>query len=55
LKRYLPHVLPLWLEQEEPIFPLSFGKKNADNQYFICKNKTCSLPTQQIEEILAII
>ena len=55
LRRFLPHVLPLWLEQEEPIFPLSLGKKNADNQYFICKNKTCSLPTQQIEEILAII
>lgn len=55
LNRFLPHVLPLWLEREDTFFPLSIGKKSIDNQYFICKNKSCSLPTNEIEGVLAII
>jgi uncharacterized protein YyaL (SSP411 family) len=55
LKTFLPHILPLWLDQEDPAFPLSIGKKAIDNQYFICKNKTCSYPTAKLEDILANI
>jgi len=55
LKTFLPHILPLWLDQEDPAFPLSIGKKSIDNQYFICKNKTCSYPTANLEDILANI
>ncbi len=55
LEKFLPHILPLWLQQEETTFPLSIGKKSVDNQYFICKNKTCSIPTDHLEGILAII
>jgi uncharacterized protein YyaL (SSP411 family) len=55
LQKFLPHILPLWLKQAESQFPLSRGKESIDNQYFICKNKTCSIPTDHLEGILAII
>ncbi len=55
LNKFLPHVLPLWLKQAESQFPLSRDKKVIDNQYFICKNKTCSIPTDDLEGILANI
>lgn len=55
LSRFLPHILPLWLKKEDPVFPLSKGRQSIDNQYFMCKNKTCSLPVNQIDGILAII
>ncbi len=55
LKRFLPHVLTLWVDREDSQFPLSIGKQGVENQYFICKNKTCSLPTGHLEGILAII
>jgi uncharacterized protein YyaL (SSP411 family) len=55
LKQFLPHSLPLWLEQEDPSFPLSLGKHSTGNQYFTCKNKTCSLPVNDIQGILANI
>jgi len=55
LEKFLPHILPLWLKQAESQFPLSIGKESAENQYFICKNKTCSIPTSHLEGILANI
>jgi len=55
LEKFLPHILPLWLKQAESQFPLSIGKESTDNQYFICKNKTCSIPTGHLEGILANI
>lgn len=55
LEQFLPHVLPLWLGSEDANFPASIGKKGTDNQYFICKNNTCSTPYKEIQGILAII
>lgn len=55
LKKFLPHVLTLWVEEEDKRFPITINKKGIDSQYFICKNKTCSIPTSQLEDILAII
>ncbi|MEY2647063.1 MAG: hypothetical protein RL158_1039 [Bacteroidota bacterium] len=55
LKQFLPHILPLWMSSEDSNFPTTFGKQGAGNQYFICKNKTCSPPYEEIEGILAKI
>jgi uncharacterized protein YyaL (SSP411 family) len=55
LELFLPHILPLWLAEEDSKFPTSKGKQNIDNQYFVCKNKTCSPPYFEIEGILAKI
>lgn len=53
--RFLPDYLILFLNKFDPNFPLSIGKQTNDNQYFICKNETCSTPQNSIEHILAII
>ncbi len=55
LKPFLPHILPLWLPSENRDFPTSIGKQGIDNQYFICKNASCSAPVFEIEGILANI
>jgi uncharacterized protein YyaL (SSP411 family) len=55
LELFLPHILPLWLAEEDSKFPTSKGKQGIDNQYFVCKNKTCSPPYFEIEGILAKI
>ena len=55
LKQFLPHSISLWLTKEDALFPLSLGKQSIDNQYFICKNKNCSLPVSDIHGILANI
>jgi uncharacterized protein YyaL (SSP411 family) len=43
------------MSSEDSNFPTTFGKQGAGNQYFICKNKTCSPPYEEIEGILAKI
>ncbi len=53
--RFLPDYLILFLNKIDPNLPLSIGKQSIDNQYFICKNETCSAPLNSIEHILAII
>ena len=55
LELFLPHILPLWIAEEDSKFPTSKGKQGIDNQYFVCKNKTCSPPYLEIEGILAKI
>ncbi|MEY4332495.1 MAG: hypothetical protein RLZZ196_1233, partial [Bacteroidota bacterium] len=55
LEQFLPHILPLWLEKEDKDFPVSKNKSNIDNQYFMCKNNVCSLPTSDLDVILAKI
>jgi len=40
---------------EEDRIPLLKGKKCIDNQYFICKNNSCSAPVSEIGLILANI
>jgi len=53
--RFLPDYLILFLNKIDPNLPLTIGKQSIDNQYFICKNETCSAPLNTIEHILAII
>ena len=55
LELFLPHILPLWMAEEDGKFPTSKGKQGIDNQYFVCKNHACSPPYLQIEGILAKI
>jgi uncharacterized protein YyaL (SSP411 family) len=52
---YLPHTIRILSQVEEDRIPLLKDKKRIDNQYFICKNKTCSSPVQEIGLILANI
>ena len=55
LELFLPHLLPLWIDEEDSKFPTSLGKQGVDNQYFVCKGKACSPPSMEIEGILAKI
>ncbi len=52
---FLPQYLLLFLNKMDPKLPLSIGKQGVDNQYFICKNQTCSAPIGSVEAILAKI
>jgi uncharacterized protein YyaL (SSP411 family) len=55
LAKFLPHHLILFTLNESSAFPLSIGKQSIDNQYYICKNHTCSAPVNELDEFLAII
>lgn len=55
LAPFLPHTIRLISHTENDQIPLLKGKKNADNQYFMCKNNTCSEPVPSIDLILANI
>jgi len=52
---FLPHAIRILSQHQEAQTPLLKDKKNTDNQYFICKNNTCSSPVSNIEGILANI
>ncbi len=52
---FLPHSIRLTSQVENDKIPLLKGKKSIENQYFACKNKTCSAPVASIELILANI
>ncbi len=52
---FLPHSIRIMSQVEEDRIPLLKDKKCIDNQYFICKNKTCSQPKPHINLILANI
>lgn len=52
---FLPQTIRLSSQVEQDQIPLLKGKKNIDNQYFMCKNKTCSAPVSHIDLILANI
>jgi uncharacterized protein YyaL (SSP411 family) len=55
LKPFLPHTLRLNSPVQNESIPLLKGKLSIDNQYFMCKNKTCSAPLSSVELILANI
>ena len=55
LTKFLPHHLILFTPTASSDIILTIGKQKVDNQYFICKNKTCSAPMNQLNEFLAII
>jgi len=52
---FLPHAIRIFSRDVEEQIPLLKDKKHTDNQYFICKNKTCSTPLLNIDGILANI
>ena len=52
---YLPHSIRLMSQVQEDRIPLLNGKECIDNQFFICKNNSCSAPMPSVELILANI
>ena len=52
---FLPHTIRILSQVQEAQIPLLKDKKYTDNQYFICKNNTCSPPVPHIDLILANI
>jgi len=52
---FLPHAIRILSQHQEAQIPLLKDKKYTDNQYFICKNNTCSSPVSNIDGILANI
>ena len=55
LAKFLPCHLILFTETEVENIVMTIGKQTIDNQYFICKNNTCSEPIGHLNEFLAII
>ena len=52
---FLPNTIRITSVAEDDRISLLKDKKSYDNQYFICKNKTCSAPMARIDLILANI
>lgn len=52
---FLPHVIRLTSSTRNEAIPLLKGKQYLDNQYFMCKNKTCFPAVPTVELILANI
>ena len=52
---FLPNTIRMMSQVQNNHIPLLKDKKCIDNQYFICKNKTCSAPMPHVDLILANI
>ncbi len=52
---FVPNSIRLMSQVQEDSIPLLKGKQGIDNQYFICKNNSCSAPLTAVELILANI
>jgi uncharacterized protein YyaL (SSP411 family) len=52
---FLPYSIRLTSRVQNDQIPLLKGKKSVENQYFMCKNQTCSSAMPSIELILAKI
>jgi uncharacterized protein YyaL (SSP411 family) len=52
---FVPNSIRLMSQVQEDSIPLLKGKQGTDNQYFICKNSSCSAPMTSVELILANI
>ena len=50
---FLPNTIRITSQVQNDQIPLLKDKKCIDNQYFICKNKTCSEPMAHVDLILA--
>jgi len=53
LSRFLPQKMLLFIPNNISSIPMSLSKQSNDNQYFICKNKTCYPPVFSLREFLA--
>jgi hypothetical protein len=54
-KLFLPHKILLFLPNIVPTISIISDKQGVDNQYFVCKNSTCSAPTTNLSNFLALI
>lgn len=52
---FLPHTIRMLSQVEDDRIPLLKGKKGTENQFFICKNNSCSAPMPLVDLILANI
>lgn len=52
---FLPHTIRMLSQVEDDRIPLLKGKKGTENQFFICKNNSCSAPMPLFDLILANI
>jgi uncharacterized protein YyaL (SSP411 family) len=52
---FVPNSIRIMSQVQEASIPLLKGKQGIDNQYFICKNNSCSAPLTAVELILANI
>ena len=52
---FVPNSIRLMSQVQKDSIPLLKGKQGIDNQYFICKNNSCSAPMTSVELILANI
>ena len=52
---FVPNSIRLMRQVQEDSIPLLKGKQGIDNQFFICKNNSCSAPMTSVELILANI
>ncbi len=55
LAKYLPFKILLFSQQQDPEIGLLEGREVLENQYFICKNKSCSAPIADWHQFLALI
>lgn len=55
LSGFHPHIFTHFQQNPDQEIPLLKFKQSIDNQYFICKNKTCSAPETDLNRILAKI
>ena len=53
--RFLPQKMLVFIPRNFSTIPMSLSKQGNDNQFFICKNKTCYPPVSSLGEFLAII
>ncbi len=54
-KPFLPFKMTLFLSKTNPILALTKGRESLENQYYICKNGTCSAPVSNLDDYLALI
>ena len=52
---FLPNTIRMLSQVEDDRIPLLNGKKSVENQFFICKNSSCSAPMPLVDLILANI
>ena len=52
---FVPNSIRLMSQVQEDSIPLLKGKQSIDNQFFICKNNSCSAPMLSVDLILANI
>ncbi len=55
LAPFLPHTLRILSQKKNDAIPLLTGRNYIDNQYFMCKDKTCSASVASVALILANI